>query len=105
MSRTVRVNATMDDALLARIDAYAERHYEDRSTALRQLADFALRELALRESLEAYRNGRVTLREMARTLGLDTWAAHDLLQANGVAVAQGDRAETADDLEQVLRAL
>lgn len=105
MSRTVRVNATMDDALLARIDAYAERHYEDRSTALRQLADFALRELALRESLDAYRDGRVTLREMAKALGVDTWTAHDLLRANGVAVAQGEVAETASDVEGILHHL
>lgn len=105
MSRTIRVNATMDDALVARIDAYADRHYEDRSTALRQLADFALREMALREALEAYQEGRVTLREMARGLGVDTWAAHDLLRANGVAVSQGVRSETADDLKQTLRQL
>ena len=41
MSRTVRVNATMDDELVRRIDAFAERRYEDRSTAIRQLVDFA----------------------------------------------------------------
>jgi hypothetical protein len=31
------------------VDAYAEQHYEDRSTAPRQLVDFALRELQKRE--------------------------------------------------------
>jgi len=35
--------------LLRRVDAYAEQHYEDRSTAPRQLVDFALRELQKRE--------------------------------------------------------
>lgn len=92
-ARTVRVNATMDEELVRRIDAYARRHYEDRSTALRQLADFALRELALRDALEAYRDGRVSLREFARALGVDVWAAHDLLRANGVAVAQSPRGD------------
>lgn len=105
MSRTVRVNATMDDELVARIDAYAERHLEDRSTALRQLADFALRELALRDALEAYRQGRVSLREFARALGLDIWAAHDVLRSNEVAVAQADRAETAADVADVVARL
>ncbi len=61
--------------------------------------------MALRAALEAYRDGRVTLREVARGLGVDTWAAHDLLRANGVAVSQGERAATGDDLEQTLRQL
>lgn len=30
MRRAVRVNATMDEDLLERVDAYAEDHYEDR---------------------------------------------------------------------------
>lgn len=105
MSGMVRVNATMDDDLVARIDAYAARHLEDRSTALRQLADFALRELALQDALKAYRQGRVSLREFARSLGLGTWAAHDLLRANQVAIAQADRAETAADLASVISGL
>lgn len=91
MSNTVRIIATMDAELLARIDAYAAERDEDRSTALRQLADFALREHALRDALEAYRQGRVSLREFAAALAVDVWRAHDLLRAHRVAVAQGDR--------------
>lgn len=102
MSKAVRINATMDEELVRRIDAFAERRYEDRSTALRQLADFALREMALREALDAFRTGRVSLREFARVLGLDVWAAHDVLRVNGVAVAQGGRDETRAALEAAL---
>ncbi|MGF1645626.1 MAG: hypothetical protein ACFCVF_01690 [Kineosporiaceae bacterium] len=102
MSRAVRVNATMDPALLRRVDAYAAQRYEDRSTALRQLVDFALRELQKRDAIESYRTGRVTLRDFARALGLDTWQAHDMLRSEGVAVARGDREETAPFLAEVL---
>ena len=102
MSRAVRVNATMDEELLRRVDAYARSHFEDRSTAVRQLLDFALRELQKREALAAYGAGRVTLRELGRVLGLDTWATHDLLRAEGVDVARGDREETRHVLEDVL---
>ncbi len=45
MTRAIRVNATMDEEILRRVDAFAASRYEDRSTALRQLVDFALREL------------------------------------------------------------
>ncbi|MDP8977786.1 MAG: hypothetical protein M3N17_04285 [Actinomycetota bacterium] len=103
MSRAVRVNATMDDELLRRVDAFAASRYEDRSTAMRQLVDFALRELHKRDAVDAYRAGRVTLREFARALGLDVWGAHDLLRAEGVAVAHGDRRETRAALEEVTR--
>ena len=102
MSRTVRVNATLDTDLLARIDAFAASRLEDRSTAIRQLVDHALRELSKREALDAYRHGRVTLREFARSLALDVWAAQDLLAAEGVAVAQGSRSETQAALRQAI---
>lgn len=102
MSRSVRINATMDEELLRRLDAFAAQRYEDRSTAVRQLLDFALREMRKREALDAYQSGRLTLREFARSLGLDVWAAHDLLRSAGVAVAQGDRLETRATFEQVI---
>lgn len=103
MSQAIRINATMDVDLLGRVDAYANKYYEDRSTALRQLVDFALREKQKRQALEAYRQGRVTLREFARTLGLSAWEAHDLLRAEGVAVAQGKHDETSAAVEASLR--
>jgi hypothetical protein len=105
MSRAVRVNATVDEELLRRVDAYAQSHYEDRSTAVRQLLDFALRELQKRDALRAYGAGRVTLRELGQALGLSTWATHDLLRAEGVDVARGDRDETIESLDAVLRGL
>ena len=100
-----RVNATLDRDLLARVDAYAVRHHEDRSTAIRQLLDLALRELAKQDAVEAYTSGRVTLRQFAAALGLDVWQAHDLLASESVAVAQGDIAETATDLAAKIEAL
>lgn len=105
MSRAVRINATMDEELLRRVDEFAATRYEDRSTAVRQLVDFALRELHKRDALEAYQAGRVTLREFARSLGLDLWAAHDLLRAESVSIAQGDRAETSATLEAAVRSV
>jgi hypothetical protein len=102
MRRSVRVNTTLDDDLLERIDAFASERREDRSTAIRQLIDIALRELTKREALETYRNGRMTLREFATAMNLGTWSAHDLLLAEGVAVAQGSVDETSLALASLL---
>jgi hypothetical protein len=99
----VRVNATMDRSLVERVDAVAARRLEDRSTAIRRLVDFALREHDKRDALDAYQGGRLTLRELGRALGLDAWETHDLLVAEGVAVAQGSREETSQALEDLPR--
>lgn len=101
----MRVNAVLSEDLVGRVDAFAKRRHEDRSTAIRQLVDFALREMCARESTEAYQAGRITLRELARALGLDVWATHDLLASQGVAVAQGVAAETSSSLDAVRRVL
>lgn len=102
MSKTVRINATLDEDLLARIDAFAAARLEDRSTAIRQLVDQALRDLAKHDALRSYQAGRITLRELALALRLDVWAAQDLLAAEGVAVAQGGPGETASALAALL---
>lgn len=105
MSETARINATMDSDLLARLDAFAAKRFEDRSTAIRQLVDFALRELTKREALEAYAAGRITERELGTHLGLDAWDVAGLLAAEGVAAAQGGRGETRAALESLRRQL
>ncbi|MCA1839872.1 MAG: ribbon-helix-helix protein, CopG family [Actinomycetota bacterium] len=105
MKRAVRINATMDEELLRRLDAFAQTRYEDRSTAIRQLVDFALRELSQRDAVDAYRAGRLTIREFARSLGLDVWGAHDLLAVLGVPVAQGARGESRAGLDELLKSL
>ena len=44
MLKKVKINATIDPELLGRLDEYSLRYQEDRSTAIRQLLAFALRE-------------------------------------------------------------
>lgn len=103
MRRSVRVNTTLDDDLLERIDNFARERREDRSTAIRQLVDIALRELSKQEALDAYREGRITLREFAAVLNLGIWKAHDLLLAEGVAAAQGRSEETSATLQELVQ--
>lgn len=105
MTDVVRVNTTLDAALLRRLDTFAASHFEDRSTAIRQLISIGLREQTKREALDALREGRLTQREFARTLGLSYWGAQDLLASEGVVVAQGEVEETAATVESVLARL
>ena len=98
----VRVNTVMESNLLQEVDAYARDRHEDRSTAIRQLVAFALRETRTRQAIDRIRGGQMTLREFADTLNLDLWQAHDLLSASGVPIAAGSLEETASDLAQVI---
>ncbi len=104
MTDIVRINATLDRSLLERLDRYAARNAEDRSTAIRQLLRLALLQLSKEDALHSYRQGRLTLRQLAEALDLGIWEAHDLLASEGVAVAQGSMRETAADLEALLHA-
>ena len=61
-----------------------------------------LRELSKREALDAYRQGRSTLREFAAAFNVGVWAADDLLLADGVAAAHGSRTDTRASLELLL---
>lgn len=60
--------------------------------------------MAKAEALDAYRAGRVSLRELGRTLGLDVWGTHDLLASEGVAVSQDRREESRGDMEAAIEA-
>jgi hypothetical protein len=102
VSNVVRINATIDRSLLDRVDQYAARNAEDRSTAIRQLLRLALRQLSTDDAVAAYRHGRLTLRQFAEALDLDVWGAHDLLASERVAIAQGSRQETQADLDALL---
>ena len=102
MTDIVRINATLDRALLERVDRYAKQNSEDRSTAIRQLLRLALRQLNKDEALARYRQGRLTIRQLAEAIDLDVWGAHDFLASEGVAVAQGTRQDTEVDLGALL---
>jgi Arc/MetJ-type ribon-helix-helix transcriptional regulator len=87
MADTKRVNVTMDEQLLERVDSFAKENYEDRSTAIRQLLAFALTERNKKKVLEGYADGRLTLREAAELLGVDYWELQSILAEAGVPVS------------------
>jgi len=83
----VRVNATLYEEMLRKIDLFARKRYEDRSTAIRQLISVGLLEENKREVVQNYMENRITLREAARLLGVDYWEVHNILAEEGVPVS------------------
>jgi len=75
-----RVNTTMPQSLLEKVDLYSQMNLEDRATAIRQLVAEGLR-VKLREVvLERYRKGQITLRQGAEMLGITYLEMNDLLR-------------------------
>jgi len=82
----VKIAVSLNRDLLEALERYAQEHLEDRSTALRQLLDFALKQKRLAKLAEQYRQGLLTMREVAEALGLSYRKAEALLGSLGVPV-------------------
>ena len=67
-----RVNTTMPESLLRKVDLDSELNLEDRATAIRQLVAEGLRVKLEKTVLERYRERSMTLRQAAAMLGI-TW--------------------------------
>ena len=88
MLKKVKINATIDRELLGRLDEYSLRYQEDRSTAIRQLLAFALREKNKPKALQAYKEGRLTIRQCAELLGVDYYEMNDLLSEANIPIIE-----------------
>ncbi len=81
MGKRIKINTEFDPVLLKKLDAYASKEYLDRSSALQQLVSVALREIYKKEAIQAYREGRMTIRQCAEMLGVDYFEMNDILQS------------------------
>lgn len=79
--------------LLRLVDRYAQKHLEDRSTAIRQLVAEALRYHAVKEAAGDYRRGRATLWEIATRLGVSYREAEEALISIGTALVHVEARE------------
>jgi predicted HTH domain antitoxin len=84
MNSMRRVNTTMPESLLKKVDLYGELNLEDRSTAIRQLVAEGLRVKLQQTVLEQFKKGKLTLRQGAELLGLTYWEMNELLRENHV---------------------
>ena len=79
-----RVNTTMPESLLKKVDLYSELNLEDRATAIRQLVAEGLRVKLQETVLDQYRKGKITLRQGAELLGISYLEMNELLRENHI---------------------
>lgn len=87
-----RVNTTMQESLLKRVDLYSELNLEDRATAIRQLVAEGLRVKMQDTVLEQYRKSRITLRQGAEMLGITYLEMNQLLRENHIPLVRDAKA-------------
>jgi len=101
MEKRIRISTEFDPVLLKKLDAYASKRYLDRSSALQQLVSLALREVYKKEAVQAYREGRMTIRQCAEMLGVDYFEMDKILQSENVNIIP----EPCQDTETLLNNL
>ena len=92
MDRMRRVNTTMPESLVEKIDLYGELNLADRATAIRQLVAEGLRVKMAQAVLEQYRRDKITIRQGAEILGITYMEMNDLLRENHVPLVRDARA-------------
>ena len=88
MSQKVKINTTVDQEMLRMLDEYSSRNQENRSTAVRQLLAFALKEKNKSKALQAYKEGRLTIRQCAELLRVDYYEMNDLLSEADIPIIE-----------------
>lgn len=88
MDSVRRVNTTMPESLLKKVDLYGELNLEDRATAIRQLVAEGLRVKLQETVLDQYRKGRITLRQGAELLGITYLRMNELLREHHIPLAR-----------------
>ena len=79
-----RVNTTMPESLLKKVDLYSELNLEDRATAIRQLVAEGLRVKLEQTVLEQFRKRKITLRQGAELLGITYLEMNELLREHHI---------------------
>jgi predicted HTH domain antitoxin len=83
-----RVNTTMPESLLKKVDLYSQLNLEDRATAIRQLVAEGLRVKLQEMVLDQYRKAKITLRQGAELLGITYLEMNELLRENHIPLAR-----------------
>lgn len=99
--KLVRVNVTVPEDLLERVEQFAKERLEDRSTAIRQLILEGWKAMIAPQVLRQYERGVLTKRQAAARLGVDIWELHELLSQHGIPASGGPPPEP--DFERLRR--
>jgi len=87
--KLVRVNVTVPQELLERVEQFAQERLEDRSTAIRQLIMAGWKAMIAPQVIRQYERGVLTQRQAAARLGVDIWELRELLAQHGIPASGG----------------
>ncbi len=92
-----KVSISMPEEILNVVDVIAEKKYEDRSTAVRQLLAEAMKE----EILRMCSKGKLTQREAASILKASLWELHDLAREHQIPLSDYPASEAQERIKRI----
>ena len=95
-----RVTVTISDNLLKEIDEIAKERHEDRSAALRQVLSIGINEVKIKDALDSYIRGKVSIEKAAELAGVSIWKIIELLKEKKVPLRY-----SAEDAEKEIKAI
>ncbi|MBI2142547.1 UPF0175 family protein [Candidatus Woesearchaeota archaeon] len=81
-----RISLTVSKELLEKSDEIARRKLEDRSTVLRELLRLGLKQHMLKDALEQYVEGKVSMEKAAELADVSLWKFLDVLKERRVPI-------------------
>jgi len=84
--KTLRIQ--LPDKLYEVLASYGRKKGKNATEVLKEYAQFMIWEEKKGEALSAYKDEKLTIRELADLLGLKYWEADELLEKEGIAVVR-----------------
>jgi len=96
----ITVTTRLEEDIVKGIDIVAEEEAGDRSTAVRKLLQQAIKEWMIEKNLRDYEDGKVTLWQASRKVGISLWEMIEKVKKRDVHVPY-----TIEDLKEDVKGL
>lgn len=90
-----RVSLTVPKEILEKSDKIAKEKLEDRSTVMRELLALGLKQYMIKDAVEQYMNGKVSMEKAAELADVSIWKFLDILKEKKIPIT--------NDLEDIKR--
>ena len=90
-----RVSLTVPKEILEKSDKIAKEKLEDRSTVMRELLTLGLKQYMIKDAVEQYMNGKVSMEKAAELADVSIWKFLDILIEKKIPIT--------NDLEDIKR--
>ncbi|MEK6984207.1 MAG: UPF0175 family protein [Nanoarchaeota archaeon] len=97
-----RISLTVPKELLEKSEKIAKEKQEDRSTVMRELLALGLKQYALKDAIEQYTEGKVSIEKAAEFADVSIWKFLDVLKERKMPIRY-DLEDIKKEIEDIVR--